>query len=117
ESRKNEVINNFLSGTLPDLSVTRTSFKWGVPVIENPDHVLYVWIDALSNYITGLGYTPGVFPDEFKHYWPADLHMIGKDIVRFHTIYWPIILMALDLPLPKKIFGHPWVLVDKNKMS
>ncbi len=117
ESRKNEVINNFLSDTLPDLSVTRTSFKWGVPVTENDDHVLYVWIDALSNYITGLGYQPGQFPDKFKHYWPADLHMIGKDIVRFHTIYWPIILMALDLPLPKKIFGHPWVLVDKNKMS
>jgi methionyl-tRNA synthetase len=117
ESRKNEILNNFLSDTLPDLSVTRTAFKWGVPVTENPDHVLYVWIDALSNYITGLGYHPDHFSDKFKHYWPADLHMIGKDIVRFHTIYWPIILMALDLPLPKKVFGHPWVLIDKNKMS
>ncbi|WP_026400216.1 methionine--tRNA ligase [Acholeplasma equifetale] len=117
ESRKNEVLQNFLSEKLPDLSVSRTSFKWGIPVLSNSKHVVYVWVDALSNYITGLDFdfeNPG---ELYKKYWPADVHMIGKDIVRFHVIYWPIILMALGLPLPKKIFAHPWVLFDKNKMS
>ena len=117
ESRRNEVLNNFLSEKLPDLSVSRTSFKWGINVKSNPDHVIYVWIDALSNYITGLGYIPGKNTQSMEKYWPADLHLIGKDIMRFHVIYWPMILMSLGLPLPKKIFGHPWVLVDKNKMS
>lgn len=117
ESRKNEVVQNFLRETLPDLSISRTSFKWGVPVSINKEHVVYVWIDALSNYITGLGYHPKKQQDKFKKYWPADIHVIGKDVMRFHAIYWPTILMALDLPLPKKIFGHPWILFDKNKMS
>ena len=118
ESRKNEMIQNFLKEPLPDLSVSRTSFKWGVPVTFDDDHVIYVWIDALINYITGLGYHPDKAPSElFNRYWPADVHLIGKDILRFHTIYWPIILMALDVELPKQIFGHPWVLVDKSKMS
>lgn len=118
ESRKNEMIQNFLKEPLPDLSVSRTSFKWGVPVSFDDGHVIYVWIDALINYITGLGYHPDKEPtDLFKTYWPADVHLIGKDILRFHTIYWPIILMALDIELPKQIFGHPWVLVDKSKMS
>ncbi|WP_084027199.1 methionine--tRNA ligase [Acholeplasma granularum] len=117
ESRRNEVLQNFLKEPLPDLSVSRTSFKWGIPVKSNPNHVIYVWIDALSNYITGLNYNLNKESNEMKDYWPADLHLIGKDIMRFHAIYWPSILMALDLPLPKKIFGHPWVLVDKNKMS
>ncbi len=118
ESRKNEMIQNFLKEPLPDLSVSRTSFKWGVPVTFDKEHVTYVWIDALINYITGLGYHPDKEPTElFKTFWPADIHLIGKDILRFHTIYWPIILMALGVELPKQIFGHPWVLVDKSKMS
>ncbi|MCF7931654.1 MAG: methionine--tRNA ligase [Acholeplasmataceae bacterium] len=118
ESRKNEMIRTFLSEPLPDLSISRTSFAWGVPVDFAPGHVVYVWIDALSNYITGLGYHPEKpLTDLFKTYWPADVHLIGKDILRFHTIYWPMILMALDLPLPKQVFGHPWILVNKGKMS
>ena len=118
ESRKNEILNNFIKPGLQDLCVSRTSFKWGVPVDFDDDHVIYVWIDALSNYITFLGYDPTKeSTEEFKKYWPADVHLIGKDILRFHTIYWPIMLMALDLPLPKKIFGHPWVLCGEDKMS
>ncbi|HCK87980.1 MAG TPA: methionine--tRNA ligase [Erysipelotrichaceae bacterium] len=118
ESRKNEMLNNFLKPGLQDLSVSRTSFKWGIPVPFDPEHVIYVWIDALSNYITGLGYdADGNHSDLYKKYWPADLHLIGKDIVRFHTIYWPIMLMALDIPLPKQVFGHPWLLVGESKMS
>ncbi|MBP5224760.1 MAG: methionine--tRNA ligase [Lachnospiraceae bacterium] len=118
ESRKNEMLNNFLLPGLQDLCVSRTSFKWGVPVDFDPKHVVYVWIDALSNYITGLGYTPDGEPDElFKKYWPADLHLIGKDILRFHTIYWPIMLMALGVELPKQVFGHPWLLQGGEKMS
>ena len=117
-SRKNEMMNNFLLPGLQDLCVSRTSIKWGVPVDFDPQHVLYVWVDALSNYITGLGYHCGGESDElFKKYWPADLHVIGKDITRFHTIYWPIFLMALGLPLPKQVFGHPWILMDGSKMS
>ncbi len=116
-SRKNEMINNFLKPGLQDLCVTRTSFKWSIPVTFDPKHVIYVWIDALTNYITFIGYDPDGSSDLFKKLWPADLHLIGKDILRFHTIYWPIILMALDLPLPKKIFGHPWLLTDNDKMS
>lgn len=117
-SRKNEMMNNFLLPGLQDLCVTRTSIKWGVPVDFDPKHVLYVWVDALSNYITGLGYHCDGESDElFKKYWPAGLHVIGKDITRFHTIYWPIFLMALGLPLPKQVFGHPWVLMDGSKMS
>jgi methionyl-tRNA synthetase len=118
ESRKNEMINNFLKPGLQDLCVSRTSFKWGVPVTFDENHVIYVWIDALSNYITGLGYTPdGECGDLFKKYWPADVHLIGKDILRFHTLYWPIMLMALDVELPKQVFGHPWLLVGDGKMS
>lgn len=118
ESRKNEMINNFLKPGLQDLCVSRTSFKWGIPVDFDPKHVVYVWIDALSNYITGLGYdVDGKNDPLYAKYWPADLHLIGKDIVRFHTIYWPIMLMALDLPLPKQIFGHPWLLTGNDKMS
>ncbi len=118
EARRNEMIQNFLKEPLPDLSVSRTSFKWGVPVEFDPGHVVYVWIDALSNYITGLGYHPDQpSTPAFNKYWPADVHLIGKDILRFHTIYWPIILMALGVELPKKVFGHPWVLVNKSKMS
>ena len=117
ESRKNEMINNFLKPGLQDLCVSRTSFKWGVPVSFDPDHIVYVWIDALSNYITNIGYDVDNQSDEFNRLWPADLHLIGKDIIRFHTIYWPIILMALDLPLPKQIFGHPWLLSGGDKMS
>ncbi|WP_454995862.1 methionine--tRNA ligase [Bulleidia extructa] len=118
ESRKNEIVNNFLKPGLQDLSVSRTSFKWGIPVDFDPKHVIYVWIDALSNYITGLGYeVDGNHDPLFKKYWPADLHLIGKDIIRFHTIYWPIMLMALDLPLPKQVFGHPWLMVGESKMS
>lgn len=117
ESRKNEMINNFLKPGLQDLCVTRTTFKWSIPVTFDPKHVIYVWIDALTNYITFIGYDPLGSSDLFKKLWPADLHLIGKDILRFHTIYWPIILMALDLPLPKKIFGHPWLLTDNDKMS
>ena len=118
ESRKNEMINNFLKPGLQDLCVSRTSFKWGIPVDFDPKHVVYVWIDALTNYITGLGYdVDGNNDPLFDKYWPADLHLIGKDIVRFHTIYWPIVLMALDVPLPKQIFGHPWLLTGDSKMS
>lgn len=121
ESRKNEMLNNFLKDDLPDLCVSRTSYKWGIPVTFDPKHVTYVWIDALCNYITGIGYDPDKSFDEqsetFKKYWPADCHLIGKDILRFHTIYWPIMLMALDLPLPKQVFGHPWVLFGNDKMS
>ncbi len=116
ESRKNEMLNNFLRPGLQDLCVSRTSFDWGIPVTFDEGHVVYVWIDALSNYITALGY--GTDHDEkFKKYWPADVHLIGKDILRFHTIYWPVMLMALDLPLPKQVFGHGWLLVDGGKMS
>ena len=115
ESRKNEMMNNFLKPGLQDLCVSRTSFKWGIPVDFDPDHVVYVWIDALSNYITGLGFdADGNSGELFAKYWPADLHLIGKDILRFHTIYWPIMLMALDIPLPKQIFGHPWLLLAKK---
>ena len=118
ESRKNEMMNNFLLPGLQDLCVSRTSFKWGIPVDFDPDHVVYVWIDALSNYITGLGFDlDGNSDPMFEKYWPADLHLIGKDILRFHTIYWPIMLMALDLPLPKQVFGHPWLLQGDGKMS
>jgi methionyl-tRNA synthetase len=120
ESRKNEMVNNFLKPGLQDLCVSRTSFKWGIPVDFDDKHVVYVWIDALCNYITGIGYdADGNSSDQFKKYWPADLHLIGKDILRFHTIYWPIILMALDLPLPKQVFGHPWLLQGSagDKMS
>lgn len=118
ESRKNEMMNNFLLPGLQDLCVSRTTFKWGVQVDFDPKHVVYVWIDALTNYITGLGYDLDGNHDElFKQYWPADLHLIGKDIIRFHTIYWPIMLMALDLPLPKQVFGHPWLLMGDRKMS
>lgn len=118
ESRKNEMMNNFLKAGLQDLCVSRTSFQWGVPVDFDNRHVIYVWIDALANYITGLGYQcEGNSDALFEKYWPADLHLIGKDILRFHTIYWPIMLMALDLPLPKQIFGHPWLLQGDGKMS
>ena len=117
ESRKNEMMNNFLLPGLQDLCVSRTSFKWGIPVDFDPKHVVYVWIDALSNYITGLGYdVDGNNDPLYDKYWPADLHLIGKDILRFHTIYWPIMLMALDVPLPKQIFGHPWLLQGDGKM-
>ena len=117
ESRKNEMINNFLKPGLSDLCVSRSSFKWGIPVEFDNKHVIYVWLDALSNYITGIGYNPDGSSEQYKKYWPADLHVIGKDIVRFHTIYWPIILMALGEPLPKQVLGHPWVLVGEDKMS
>lgn len=118
ESRKNEMMNNFILPGLQDLCVSRTSFKWGIPVDFDPGHVVYVWIDALSNYITGLGYDADGDSDElYKKYWPADLHLIGKDILRFHTIYWPIMLMALGEPLPKQIFGHPWLIQSDGKMS
>ena len=118
ESRKNEMVNNFLKPGLQDLCVSRTSFSWGIPVDFDPGHVVYVWIDALSNYITGLGYdADGNNGEDFKKYWPADLHLIGKDILRFHTIYWPIMLMSLDVPLPKQVFGHPWLLTNEGKMS
>ena len=117
-SRKNEMMNNFLLPGLQDLCVSRTSFKWGIPVDFDPKHVVYVWLDALTNYITGIGYDcDGNSTEQFKKDWPADLHLIGKDIIRFHTIYWPIFLMALDLPLPKQIFGHPWLLQGDGKMS
>ena len=118
ESRKNEMINNFIKPGLQDLCVSRTSFKWGIPVDFDDKHIIYVWIDALSNYITGLGYDVDGNNDElYKKYWPADLHLIGKDILRFHTIYWPIMLMALGVPLPKQIFGHPWLIQNDGKMS
>ena len=117
-SRKNEMMNNFLLPGLQDLCVSRTSFKWGIPVDFDPKHVVYVWLDALTNYITGIGYEcGGESSDRFKKNWPADLHLIGKDIIRFHTIYWPIFLMSLDLPLPKQIFGHPWLLLGDGKMG
>ena len=117
-SRKNEMMNNFLLPGLQDLCVSRTTFSWGIPVDFDPKHVTYVWLDALTNYITGIGYDcDGNHTDQFKKYWPADLHLIGKDIIRFHTIYWPIFLMALDLPLPKQVFGHPWLLQGDGKMS
>ena len=118
ESRKNEIVNNFIKPGLQDLCVSRTSFKWGVPVSFNDKHVVYVWIDALSNYITFLGYSPyGESSEKFNKYWPADIHLIGKDILRFHTIYWPIMLHALDVELPKQVFGHPWLLFGDDKMS
>ncbi len=119
ESRRKEMVNNFLKPGLQDLCVSRTSFKWGIPVEFDPKHVTYVWLDALTNYITALGYDPDLEeqPESFKKYWPADVHMIGKDIVRFHSIYWPIFLMSLDIPLPKKIFGHPWFNFGADKMS
>lgn len=116
ETRKNEMINNFIKPGLEDLAVSRTSFNWGVPVKSNPKHVVYVWIDALANYITALGY-PNADAENFDKYWPANIHFVGKEIVRFHTIYWPIMLMALDLPLPKQIFGHGWLLMQDGKMS
>ena len=118
ESRKNEMMNNFLLPGLQDLCVSRTSFSWGIPVDFDEGHIVYVWLDALTNYITGIGYDcDGNSSDKFNKFWPADLHLIGKDIIRFHTIYWPIILMALDLPLPKQVFGHPWLLQNDGKMS
>ena len=117
EARKNEMINNFLKPGLQDLCVSRTSFDWGVRVPFNDKHVVYVWIDALSNYITNIGYDVDGGNETFKKWWPCDLHLIGKDILRFHTIYWPILLMALDLPLPKQIFGHPWLMMNNDKMS
>ena len=118
ESRKNEMVNNFLKPGLQDLCVSRTSFTWGIPVDFDPGHVVYVWLDALTNYITFCGYDPDGNSDEhYKKFWPADVHLIGKDIIRFHTIYWPIFLMALGEPLPKQVFGHPWLLVNNGKMS
>ena len=118
ESRKNEMMNNFLLPGLQDLCVSRTSFKWGIPVDFDPKHIVYVWLDALTNYITGIGYDcDGESSEQFNKLWPADLHLIGKDIIRFHTIYWPIFLMSLDLPLPKQVFGHPWLLQGDGKMS
>ncbi|MCQ2354993.1 MAG: methionine--tRNA ligase [Clostridia bacterium] len=121
EARKNEMLNNFLIPGLQDLCVSRTSFKWGIPVLSDPEHVVYVWLDALTNYITAIGYDPDKSYEEqseqFKKNWPADVHMIGKDIMRFHSVYWPIFLMALGLPLPKKVFGHPWYLFGTDKMS
>lgn len=117
DSRRSEMINNFLKPGLNDLCVSRSSFKWGVPVDFDPEHVIYVWIDALTNYITALGYDPDGSSELYKKYWPADLHVIGKDIVRFHTIYWPIILMALGEPLPRQVLGHPWLLSGEDKMS
>ncbi len=117
ESRKNEMINNFIKPGLQDLCVSRTSFKWGIPVDFDNKHVVYVWLDALTNYITNIGYDIEGSTDEFSHRWPADLHLIGKDIIRFHTIYWPCFLMSLDLPLPKQVFGHPWLIMTDGKMS
>lgn len=117
ESRKNEIINNFIKPGLQDLCVSRTSFKWGIPVDFDEGHIVYVWLDALSNYITFIGYDTLEVTDEFQKYWPADVHLIGKDILRFHTIYWPIILKCLNLEQPKKIFGHPWILFGEDKMS
>ena len=116
-SRKNEMMNNFLLPGLQDLCISRTSFTWGIPVDFAPGHVIYVWLDALANYITGIGYDPDGSSEKFEKFWPADLHLIGKDIIRFHTIYWPIFLMALGLPLPKQVFGHPWLLQGGDKMS
>ena len=116
ESRKNEMINNFIKPGLQDLCVSRTSFSWGVPVDFDPKHVVYVWIDALPNYLSALGYLNDK-PDLMERYWPANVHLVGKDIIRFHTIYWPIMLMALDLPLPNQIYGHGWILLKGGKMS
>jgi methionyl-tRNA synthetase len=116
-SRKNEMMNNFLLPGLQDLCVSRTSFSWGIPVDFDPKHVVYVWLDALTNYITFAGYDVDGSTEEYKRFWPADLHLIGKDIIRFHTIYWPIFLMALGEPLPKQVFGHPWLLMGDGKMS
>ncbi len=117
QSRRNEMLNNFIKPGLSDLCVSRSTFKWGIPVTFDDRHIIYVWLDALSNYITGIGYDPEGSSEQYKRLWPADLHVIGKDIVRFHTIYWPIILMALGEPLPKQVLGHPWVLVGEDKMS
>ena len=116
-ARKNEMINNFIKPGLQDLCVSRTSFKWGIPVDFDDKHVVYVWLDALTNYITNIGYDVDNCTDEFKYKWPADLHLIGKDIIRFHTIYWPCFLMSLDIPLPKQVFGHPWLIMSDGKMS
>ena len=116
-SRKNEMINNFIKPGLQDLCVSRTSFKWGIPVTFNDKHVVYVWLDALSNYITNIGYDVDNSTEEFTYKWPADLHLIGKDIIRFHTIYWPCFLMSLGIPLPKQVFGHPWLIMSDGKMS
>lgn len=116
-ARKNEMLNNFIKPGLQDLCVSRTSFKWGVPVDFDDKHVVYVWLDALTNYITNIGYDVGNSSEEFNYRWPADLHLVGKDIIRFHTIYWPCFLMSLDLPLPKQVFGHPWVIMSDGKMS
>ncbi len=116
-ARKNEMINNFIKPGLQDLCVSRTSFKWGIPVDFDPDHVVYVWLDALTNYITNIGFDFNESTKEFEYKWPADLHLIGKDIIRFHTIYWPCFLMSLDLPLPKQVFGHPWLIMNDGKMS
>ena len=117
KTRAVELVNNFIKPGLEDLCVSRTSFKWGIPVTFDEKHIVYVWIDALSNYITALGYTPEEKGELYNKYWPADVHIIGKDILRFHTIYWPIMLMALGEPLPKQVFGHPWMLVGDEKMS
>ena len=117
EARKNEMINNFIKPGLQDLCVSRSSFDWGIPVTIDPKHVVYVWLDALTNYITNIGYEVDNPSEEFKKLWPADLHLIGKDIIRFHTIYWPCFLMSLDLPLPKQVFGHPWLIMADGKMS
>ena len=117
ESRKNEMLNNFIKPGLQDLCVSRTSIKWGIPIDFDPDHVVYVWLDALTNYITNIGYDVDNETEEFKKLWPADLHLIGKDIIRFHTIYWPCFLWSLNLDLPKQVFGHPWLLTDRDKMS
>ena len=117
ESRRNEMLNNFIKPGLQDLCVSRTSFDWGIPVPNNPKHVVYVWLDALTNYITNIGYDPENPTDEFKKYWPADLHLIGKDIVRFHSIYWPCFLWSLEIDLPKQIFGHPWLLTNNDKIG
>ena len=117
EARKNEMINNFIKPGLQDLCVSRSSFDWGIPVTIDPKHVVYVWLDALTNYITNIGYEVDKQSDEFKKLWPADLHLIGKDIIRFHTVYWPCFLMSLDLPLPKQVFGHPWLIMADGKMS
>lgn len=117
ESRKNEMINNFIKPGLQDLCVSRTSFKWGIPVTFDEGHIVYVWLDALTNYITNIGYDVDNSTEEFSYKWPADLHLIGKDIIRFHTIYWPCFLMSLDIPLPKQVFGHPWLIMSDGKMS
>ena len=117
ESRKNEMLNNFIKPGLQDLCVSRTSFDWGIPVDIDPKHVVYVWLDALTNYITNIGYDPDGSTDEFNKWWPADLHLIGKDIIRFHTIYWPCFLWSLDLELPKQVFGHPWLLTNNDKIG